>query len=419
MIYIAPDTNIFLHFKAFDQLSWDVIATGLRTIIVAPTVLEELDKKKWDSDRKLNSRARSALKLIDEAETGGDRYKGLPLIVIPRPAASAYQVQGLSYDSADHRIIGELLDFGRSIQAADELILVTADSTMRRQATTFGLRVTSPPESDELPAEEDPRDSKIRRLTAQVLRFEGALPKIRPFVSNETGSGKAIRFSETIEPELSKAAVDDRLARVEDHHARQKPGDGTTSDQWKKYENEWAAFLREYRVYCVEEWRHRNRTFSFSIGITNDGPVPGRGIDLFVHFPDGFDLIRSKKYKAPEVPMRPRKPMGPYEELAGLLENFKDGGPFGYPVFRSYAPPPLDIPTIRIRKTNSYDVELPARELKQTLTHRWETLVLRYDDNCLPTSFPIDYRLVVANSHGVEEGQLKIKFGPPQERRTK
>ncbi len=416
MIYAALDTNIFLHFKALAFLSWKTIADGPLTVVVTQTVNEELDKKKWESDRRLNSRARSALSQIDRAESGRAEYSGPPLIVLSRQPLSIYEAHGLQRESADHRIIGELLAFQNTLAPTDALILVTADSNMRRQATSFGLRVVHLPEADEIPAEPDPRDAKLKKLNEQVLRYETAIPKVRPFIANRDSSGKAVRFAGPIEDRCDESAIDERVSSAEVHHAYPKHGDQTKPEEWVKYEAEWAEYLKEYRDYCVEQWRHDNRTFELTFGITNVGPVAAASIDLFVHFPDGFELMREKQYSAPKMPSPPSRPVSPFESLAQMARYFEGGGKgAGFLTFSvpEYRPKPLDMSLIDIRKTDSYEVALPLmRGLKQSLTYRWEPLILRYDDACAPTSFVANYRLVVANAHGVESGTFKIRFGP-------
>jgi hypothetical protein len=51
------------------------------------------------------------------------------------------------------------------------------------------------------------------------------------------------------------------------------------------------------------------RTITLPIWIANDGTAPAEDIDVFMHFPDGFELIGEKDFpRAPELPRPPAKP---------------------------------------------------------------------------------------------------------------
>ena len=60
MTYIFLDTNLFLHFQDFEQINWnDIIGTNdTINIALAPTVIDELDKHKYNANRKIQKWAK-------------------------------------------------------------------------------------------------------------------------------------------------------------------------------------------------------------------------------------------------------------------------------------------------------------------------------------------------------------------------
>ena len=66
------DTNTFLHFRSFEQIHWPVVLNcDQATLVLAPVILSELDKKKYDSSGKIRERARAPLLVLVPAQSAG------------------------------------------------------------------------------------------------------------------------------------------------------------------------------------------------------------------------------------------------------------------------------------------------------------------------------------------------------------
>lgn len=60
MKYLLLDTNIYLHYKDFEQIDWDTIVNDKDfTIIVPYTVVREIDKYKDGPRGKIKTRVKS------------------------------------------------------------------------------------------------------------------------------------------------------------------------------------------------------------------------------------------------------------------------------------------------------------------------------------------------------------------------
>jgi len=72
MNYIALDTNIFIHFKDFDQIDWKSLTSinDSFTIIIPPVVIDELDKHKYNKNPKISRRVKRILPKIENLQAG-------------------------------------------------------------------------------------------------------------------------------------------------------------------------------------------------------------------------------------------------------------------------------------------------------------------------------------------------------------
>ncbi len=52
MNYIVLDTNIFIHFRDFDQINWSELVGNNQDyiILIPPTVIDELDRHKYNKN---------------------------------------------------------------------------------------------------------------------------------------------------------------------------------------------------------------------------------------------------------------------------------------------------------------------------------------------------------------------------------
>lgn len=68
-IAVVVDCNCFIQLRDLKDLPWRDLFPGVKRIeiLVTPSVISELDKKKVDTKDRVRNRARAALKLIDAA----------------------------------------------------------------------------------------------------------------------------------------------------------------------------------------------------------------------------------------------------------------------------------------------------------------------------------------------------------------
>jgi PIN domain len=140
---IVPDTNVWLHCQRLDNVNWDAVLGETAQVMMPLRVIEELDAKKYSSDKIIQRRARKRLPWINRLSPDGDRGpvtlgKDATLELLLSEAPRSRPEDG----------DGEILEV---CQETQQLVsrgkLLTGDSAMLLRARTVGLDVMLVPES--------------------------------------------------------------------------------------------------------------------------------------------------------------------------------------------------------------------------------------------------------------------------------
>ena len=325
------------------------------------------------------------------------------------PTVSGAQLQELQLDpeSADDRILGELLTF-RSAHGAD-VRFVTADYGARIKAKGHGLICTVLTPELRL-NDPDPRDQELRELRERLTRYEAARPTLKPFlaVGDLRDSFQKFRYQAT-PPSSDK--IERAISRVfERHHHAPRQGDGIAWDAWSEYNREWDLYLQQARRYIGEYWTHKNRTFYLQFGAENTSDLSANDVRARFHLPDGFTVVDAEDYNAPRMSGPPKRPMTPNELLFQTLTNI--GSLDLTPTFPSFAtslrPPRFSAP--HIDKSSSYNITFSSAKIPQRDAVLWDPIVLKYDSAVEPRSFAIDCSITIGNGFGVSQEFLHVIF---------
>ena len=138
--------------------------------------------------------------------------------------------------------------------------------------------------------------------------------------------------------------------------------------------------------------------------LVNDGNTPAEDIDVWLHLPDGFEVINKyqKKPKKPEAPYRPKSNFD-FEPLNNRFPSLDFSLPGARP-----SPPDPDKPTVK--KTNSYEITFHCKSVKHSMAHAFNRVILKYTSLNAMKNFQIDYRLNAANVPATVEGTLNVIF---------
>jgi hypothetical protein len=170
------DTNVLLECKALEELPWKEISDEdpIR-LIIALTVVGEIDKRKNGNDRKAD-RARKAsqrFRLIrdspDKRIAVRETAPRVSLEIAPRYFPKDSDFPDFDLSRPDNRMIAEAKNFSKGCSEGAVSIL-TDDTIPTILAEAYGICATAVPKEWLLPPESDQKDEKIR-AQAEEIKF--------------------------------------------------------------------------------------------------------------------------------------------------------------------------------------------------------------------------------------------------------
>lgn len=209
-VYLFPDTNVFLHWRSFDEVDWpSVVDRAPVVLVLTRTVVGELDRHKNENkSRKLRERAATALAKIEKLLEGdarvSDRVRLHALSAYARRGAAP---AGLDLDRPDDCHVAAVLEFQASENQT--VRVVTGDTGMRLAARAHGL-IALAPSGERLELEPDEAEAEVRKLRSELVRIQSRLPNLLLRFA-EGGSVRAVRLRDVpLEPRHVLEARADR-----------------------------------------------------------------------------------------------------------------------------------------------------------------------------------------------------------------
>jgi len=440
-VFAILDTNTFLHFVSLEQIDWSEVFPDKKVLLfVCPPVIRELNKHK-DAPRtaKLRDRAASALRRLAA-------WADLPSpIVLRNEVEIRFSIHDAGIDFAEHNLVRDIAD-DHLIAALIELqaealpspvVLLTRDTGLKLKARGHGFSVATLPDTALLPEEALPSEKRIKELEAQVRELENARPKLRLTFPGATNN-LALRFQSA--KTLSDADIASRMAELSNEYPKMResaktttPADGTPVSLYtlfngasqlavidpesiKRYNEDLDTFFSNYEKYLRKLalfYAWESQTAAINLVLFNDGSKPADDVDIFMHFPDGFELFEEDEYdKEPEAPKPPRKPKS-------ILEQATVGFPTAVGLADRYAylpdlaqlrmpAGPSNVSGPRIKKTNSYDVKVHVERAKHGMEVALDVMYINFDPAVGPRSFAIDYTIHASNLPTHVNGTLNV-----------
>lgn len=437
MIYLVLDTNFCLHFKSMDEYPWDNHFPNEKiTLIITPILVEELDRKKYSGYNHLKQRAVKALKLIESSTI--NKFKNDVNVFLFNEVVNKNYIErfGLEYSDSDDKMIATILKY-IEIHENENLYLVTNDLGPRLKVQKFKIKCIIPYEDCLLNSPMDEMEQKIKQLKLENESIKNIKPKLSIEFA-EGGTLKKFRIIEKIKnrdeyilieinkikekykkyklkSEIEEMPVDtipnDLHSEIKNLIEKTKSLDhfGITEDSKVKYNEELETFYNEYEYYL-------NRLFDFEISedltieidfsLKNQGSSIAEDIDIFFHFPDGFELYIEENYpKEPLIPDSPRAPRHrfdfsvPPSPFINIDQNFRN-----FPSINSNVSSPS------IKKTNSYDVNVHVTRVKHNMSESLDKMFIVFDTYDSINNFNVNYELRCANITDVVIGNLNFVF---------
>lgn len=440
MKYIFLDTNIFLHFKFFDQIKWNEIVNDNFTIMLAPTVIDELDKHKRNTNSKIANRAKKVLNKIDQIlETEG--VKPYPIEYISqKPKSTTLSKFNLQREEQDDCIIATILEF-REEDESREINFITNDTGPKLKSKSYGIQTIKLADEFLMPQEKSEEEKQLAHLILENNNLKNKIPKInltfdggelvlkyhfeefkidrRLFVNDQYDMEKMRlkpildRNSDSEESVMKNNENLTPLQRAINSANMNLGFNRLSKEQIESYNKELQNYYSEYLQYLSEKYEHEqylSLIFPITLELSSIGNVPAEDIDIWLHFPDGFTLY-SYKDRLTE-PIAPIEPYLPKNMFDFPRINFID----------LYSPSNINtqnnihlddfstsgIPDIK--KTNSYEVEYFFRSLKHNQSIRLSSLIVEFPSFSEIKSFSIDYKIMISNIPNLIEGKLNVSL---------
>lgn len=436
-LYAFLDTNIFLHYQPFEQIKWTEILNAHHVVLVAtPIVVRELDKHK-DQHRisAIQDRARTALKKIEQITLGEMATRlpdGVELEYAKEPTVD-FQQYGLRPENNDDNLVANCLTC-RDLESNANVVLIAGDTGPRLKARQHGIAAMSLPEKYKLPSTLDATEKEKKKLQQRVQQLENRLPKLKLAFANEANQLNATLLQPIA---MTEEEIQRRVTNIKSKYRKRKrpvvtkselsPGhspltslnkfqglvgnfndfSGPSSEEFARYNDELDGFYEDYEIYlreCVVNHNLQRRTVRLDLCLFNYGTAPAGDIDVFLHFPDGFDLYdEDDKPQVPEAPDPPRPPRTQAEMMQDRLSlhdlSYRNLSP-------TYLPTKSNVSAPEIKRSNSYEVSYEVQRLKQHMNEPFDPLCVVFDSFESAASFRIDYRINAADLPEETTGSL-------------
>lgn len=182
MKYLVLDTNVFLHYKDFEQIDWKSIVGDDVTICVAQVVLGEIDKHKDQSRGRIQKRAKKISSRFSEIFLQ-DLSPQLNVEVMDNPPSSSFNDEQYHKDINDDWIILSAL---HSVHPDKDIMIASGDNRILLKAKNHGLGYYLMPDTLLLAEEPSDEEKEIRQLKQQLARYENRRPEPKIEFEDET-----------------------------------------------------------------------------------------------------------------------------------------------------------------------------------------------------------------------------------------
>ncbi|GAB5492978.1 MAG: hypothetical protein Phog2KO_31930 [Phototrophicaceae bacterium] len=422
MLYCFLDTNMFLHFQPFDNISWiNELKVNEVTICITFKTLSELDEKK--REHKHRNRVISVQKKIKQYKDKSIA-ENISFQIIQEASYKWLRENGFDPENPDSKIIGNISYF-KSQHIADEIIVVTDDVNFQLRAEAKGLRYFEIDEKYRLPSELSAEQKELQKLRREIQKIENATPKLKMMFRDKNDEEKnqlqfEVDFSETIifqnKLEQLKQKKYEELEYIDDI----KNGNSSysnlissmriygetiypTQEEVDKYHEDLDNFIHtEYTDYLKSQWMYnldKEQLFSFRLALINSGTKPAQNVDVHLHFQDVFELLEDLEFEL-EEPYPPTRPKP--KNRNSILMTYS-------PTIQRYYNEPSPT-SFSINKTDNYEYEVDIHldTLKHHFAYSKELFIVFNPINVQKTGYAINYEITADNIPNLIEGKLSI-----------
>lgn len=330
MIYIFLDTNIYLHYKDYEQLPWSEIVPNLNdfTIVVPPITRREIDKIKDQGKGKISNKARDIAKRFRSVFVE-DEARSIPMMVCNAPKSTDYDELSFDKEIQDDQFILSALLFQKQQQC--DVLIVAADTNPLITAKAHEIPALYLDDQYRLASELSKEEKELiktkkeleqykNRISKPCLTFENGKTFIKvkkPTVSDiEAIVVRAIAEELIATPFIrpDDKPVDNPLVAMTSIVASQLRTFAPKPEEIQRYNNELIEYHKEYEDY-VRLKANRDilmkQIYELKFIISNEGTAPTGDLEIFINFPKKINLYDSTSQKSVDLDTPPLKPEQP------------------------------------------------------------------------------------------------------------
>jgi hypothetical protein len=398
---LFTDTNGFLQVRDLKDIPWRDLFPGVKAVdvMVAKSVIRELDNHKTGTNQRRRDRARLALQAIDAASLGPDfalvirdNPIRVRIVISTAPRFNWAEHPNLDPSNPDDQLVAEALSFGNGAA------LFSHDSGPRIRARIAGIEAHKPADEWLLPIEQTDDQREIARLKRQR-------PNIIAAFENFEEATSEIRFVRPVLKPLS-AKVGQRLAT---EYLKKHPPSSVrpTNRMWQavgsisesdvdRYHADYSSFEEKVRGHYAKFHEHVWRVATaaaIGYSIRNDSGVLAEGLRIEFDLEGSGSLLASRKDAAEYIGLL--KPPKPPKEPRSSLDFLHS--PIAIPNIRDAMKPrdPVAFYWFERPEIGAKHSALQCEQFRATREYCGSIFVLPHDD--LPAHFGLRLHVEAAN----------------------
>lgn len=311
MTYLFLDTNIYLHFKLFDEIPWKELVDDDFQILVPPIIITELDKHKRNTNSKIAARSKKVLTKIENYFSTQDFSL---TCILEKPTQQIFDNFGLDRLEQDDVLFASIKAY-QSQNLSSKIYLVTHDTGPRIRARHFSVPVLEISSDFLTLSVKTPQEVELEKIKKENAELKNKIPKVRLCFADGTERLEVILKS-LIE---NKDEIFDKLEAREKEFAPMEerkvepptpPIKGSvgltvsqslaesfkfmelnglrgpfsvTKEQMDAFNKDRKDYLQHYSNYLHQKSRYKKRislSFPIEIKMENNGNVPAMDIDI-------------------------------------------------------------------------------------------------------------------------------------------
>jgi hypothetical protein len=403
---LFTDTNGFLQVRDLKDIPWQDLFPGIKAVdvMVAPSVIAELDKHKSGTNQRRRDRARLALQVIEKASSEPDLalvIRDHPIrvrIVISRaPRFNWAEHPDLDSANPDDQLVAQALSFG------NRAAIFSHDTGPLIRARIASVESYQPADKWLLPEEQTDDKRKITQLERNLKQALSQSPNIVAGFDNFDEATSEIRVIrpvlQPLDPQQVRRLAAEYLAMHPPAkvHATRDPVTsmyGISSYQVDRYHADYSSFeakVQDYYAKLHEIVRRMGAAAAIGYWVKNDSGVAAQGLRIEFDLEGPGSLVANREDAAPyvgcslKIPGPPERPRSQIDLISNIpLQNLME--PPRDPVRFYWFKRPEILATHSARQCQEFR---PTREFFDSI------LVLTADD--LPTELNLRLHVEAAN----------------------